>query len=94
MDKSEKINRGAPMSLLNQVSVQNQFSVWFCDQNGKLVEVSLGCGNLTVSQAIKEAVDEFNKIHRLNLKEDVTAYELYGAKKNGKRKSDFPSLEY
>jgi hypothetical protein len=49
MDKSEKISRGAPMSLLRQVSEQNEFSVWFCDQYGKLVEVSLGCGNLTVS---------------------------------------------
>jgi hypothetical protein len=47
-----------------------------------------------VSETIKEAIEKFNKQFHLNLKEDLTCYELYGAKKNGKRKSDFPSLEY
>lgn len=49
MDKTDKIITGAPMSLLGQVPVQNEFSVWFSDHNGRLIQVSLGSGNLTVS---------------------------------------------
>lgn len=94
MDSSQKKLISAPMSLLNQVSVQNQYSVWFCDQNNNLIKVDLFSGNLTVSEAIKEAIEKINQTHDQNLKDDLTCYELYGAKKNGKRKSDFPSLEY
>ena len=94
MDPSNKTLISAPMSLLNQVSVQNQYSVWFCDQNNNLIKVDLFSGNLTVSEAIKEAIEKFNQTYDQNLKDDLTCYELYGAKKNGKRKSDFPSLEY
>ncbi len=52
MDKLDKISTALPTSLLRQVSVQNQFSVWFSDQNNKLVKVNLSSGNLTVSEAI------------------------------------------
>ena len=94
MDHPDKISHLAPMSLLNQVSVQNEYSVWFCDQNNNLIKIYLFSGNLTVSEAIKEAIEKFNKTYGQNLKDDLTCYELYGAKKNGKHKSDFPSLEY
>lgn len=94
MDPSHKMLISVPMSLLNRVSVQNQYSVWFCDQNNNLIKVDLFSGNLTVSEAIKEAIEKFNQTYDQNLKDDLTYYELYGAKKNGKRKSDFPSLEY
>ena len=68
--------------------------MWFYDLNNKLVKIDLFCGNLTVSEAIREAIEKLNKLYGLNLKDDLISYELYGAKKNGKRKSDFPSLEY
>lgn len=47
-----------------------------------------------MSEAIKESIEKLNKSYGLKLKDDLTCYEMYGAKKNGKRKSDFPSLEY
>jgi hypothetical protein len=85
MDHPDKISHPAPMSLLNQVSVQNDYSVWFCDQNNNLIKIDLFSGNLTVSEAIKEAIEKFNKTYSQNLKDDLACYELYGAKKNGKR---------
>ncbi len=56
MDKSDKMSIGAPLSLLGKVSVQSEFSVWFCDQNSRLVKIDLFSGNLTVSEAIREAI--------------------------------------
>ena len=49
MDKSDKNSTVAPTSLLNQVSVQNAYSVWFCDQYNQLIKIDLSAGNLTVS---------------------------------------------
>jgi hypothetical protein len=92
MDHLDKISHPVPTSLLNQVSVLNEYSVWFIDQKNNLIKIDLFSGNLTVSEAIKEAIEKFNKTHGQNLKDDLTCYELYGAKKNGKRKSDLPSL--
>lgn len=92
--KNSSHQEDPPTSLLIRLPVQNQFSVWFSDDMNRLLKVDLSSGNLSVSEAIKESIEKLNKYYHINLKNDLTYYELYAAKKNGKRKSDFPSLEY
>lgn len=44
--------------------------------------------------AIEQGVEAANQQHELNLVNDYQRYNLYAAKKNGKQKSDLPSLDY
>lgn len=49
MDKTDKMPTMAPLSLLKKVSVENEFSVWFHNQNNQLLRVDISSRNLTVS---------------------------------------------
>ena len=38
------------------------------------------------------AIAKLNNVYKLKLSDDLELYELYGARKNGKKKSDLPAL--
>lgn len=48
--------------------------------------------HFTVEEIIRLSIAKLNKIHHLHISEDLGQYEMYGARKNGKKKSDLPAL--
>lgn len=49
---------------------------------------------LSVRDAIEQSIEATNQQHGLQLINDYQRYNLYAAKKNGRQKSDLPSLDY
>lgn len=45
-------------------------------------------------EAIEYGIEALNQEHGLNLINEYQLFNLYAAKKTGKKKSDLPSLEY
>lgn len=48
---------------------------------------------MTIKQAILLAIEKFNSEQQLHLVSDWTQYEVYGAKKCGKKKTGLPSFD-
>ena len=48
--------------------------------------------NYTVEETISLSIAKFNMTHSLNLVNDLDQYEMFPAKRSGKKKSDMPSL--
>lgn len=67
---------------------------FYLEDDEKFHKVSLEIHNKTTYELITEAIDKLNENSNLNLIRDPKAYELYGAKKNGKKKGDLPSIEH
>ena len=65
----------------------------FYEWESKMHHVSMEVEGLTASTVILIALEKLNAIRGVNLPESTEKYELYAAKKNGKRQSDFPAIE-
>lgn len=61
-------------------------------EDDTMYSVSLVLDGSTVEETIRLSIAKLNKSHSLGLIEDVEQYELFGARKSGKIKSDLPSL--
>ena len=65
----------------------------YCRMGAKTHEVALNCDGLTGGAAILMAIQTLNQTEGAKLKEDADNYELYPAKKSGKRMSDMPAID-
>lgn len=66
----------------------------FFENQGSILQVSFDGEGLQTSLAILLTAQRLNSEKGLSLSEDYQQYELLAAKKNGRRKSDLPSIEY
>ena len=64
----------------------------FYPTHDKMHAVELNCDGLSTNDVILMAVCRLNKIEGINLKEDGEQYQLYAARKSGKKISDLPSI--
>ena len=54
--------------------------------------IDLDCDALSTHAVILLAVRRLNEIEGINLKEDAEQYQLYAARKSGKKISDLPAI--
>lgn len=60
---------------------------------GSIISVPLSSENLTVEEAIIDALEKFNRFEATNLVFDPNLYSVYPARKSGKRNPDFPAFD-
>lgn len=81
-------------SLLNRKIKESQAKVSIYIQVGsQLKSVSLDSEGLTTSAIILEAIELFNSKYKYELPDDLELYQLYAARKGGRRESDLPAMQ-
>lgn len=79
-------------SLLHNVKKQMEFKVHYI-REGVVHTAILIDDTLTLREAIIEALSKFNLEQQLALPEDESLYEVFGARKSGKKKDGLPAFE-